>query len=86
MDFANLSQPNIILDTYPIIERDFYTVDGHTLLQVDSYPQESIQINIASGFFESSFKPPLFKDDTESGFNLFDPMDPSRLVYFTVKG
>lgn len=86
MNFDNLSQPNASLDTYPTIERDFYTVDGHTLLEVDYYPQEAININMAGEVFESSFKPPLFKDDSESGFNLLDPMDPSRLVYFKLKG
>ena len=85
IDFLNLSQPNA-LDAFPTIMRDFYTIDGHTLLNLDYFPQQALKIDLLTGIFYSAFKPPLFKDDTESGFNLLDPADPSRLVYFKIKG
>ena len=76
VDFINLKQPDKSIDSNTKIERDFYTVDGYTLLELDYYPQKATTIDISSGASESSFKPPLFKDDTDLGFNLLDPIKP----------
>ena len=57
----------------PNIHRYYQFIDGYTLLTLDHYPQQPILIDLSDGVFESTFKPPLFQDDTQTGINLLNP-------------
>ena len=61
-------------------------IDGISQVQLDYYPQQSTLIDLANNVFEVSLKPPLFKDNTQSGFDLLDPTSPARQIYFKMIG